>query len=114
MRLTAPATTTAARTRNTAICGVIIVFLDAFLGGFPDSYYRMRISWLCQHNRQARDHHVQDRKRKQHLPSEIHQLIVAETRKRAAHPNVNEQKNRNLRQEPEGPLYKFDRSGQAE
>src|SRR5262245_17313176 len=44
---------------------------------------------------------VEERRRQQHLPSEIHQLVVAETRQRPAQPDVEEQEEEYFRQEPD-------------
>src|SRR5215475_12280935 len=53
---------------------------------------------------------VKERRRQQHLPPEIHQLVVAETRQRPAQPDVKEQEEEDLGQEVDGPQpgYIFD------
>src|SRR6266850_5127605 len=50
---------------------------------------------------QRRHHHIRDGQGEQEFPPESHQLVITETRQRAAHPNVNEEKNENFGDEPE-------------
>src|SRR5215510_1858426 len=60
-------------------------------------------------DRRSQDY-VEERRRQQHLPPEIHQLVVAETRQRPAQPDVEEQEEENFGQEPDGaqPRVSFD------
>src|SRR5450432_3910554 len=71
IRLTAPRIAIAARTKKT-ISGAFILVAP-------------------QHDDGRGDHHVRQGDRQQQLPTEGHQLVVAEAGQRAAHPNVNEQ-----------------------
>src|SRR5450432_1146137 len=70
MRLTAPRIAIAARTKNTTRGAFILV--------------------APQHDDCGGDDHVGERYRQQQLPAEGHQLVVAETGQRAAHPDVYE------------------------
>src|SRR5207244_8399033 len=58
-------------------------------------------------NHKTGDNHVHDRQRQQQFPSERHQLVIAETRQRPAHPHIHKQKNKNLGQQPERRLNKL-------
>src|SRR5262249_26184520 len=53
---------------------------------------------------------VEERRRQQHLPPEIHQLVVTETRQRPTQPDVEEQEEEYFCQEPDGaqPRVSFD------
>src|SRR5258708_40198803 len=101
IKLSPPATVTAANTRNTAICGVMILFLSPCW------------SSLCPHNRETGNHHVDDGQRQQQFPAEAHQLVVPKARKRAAHPDINEKENGNFQQEPKRSLNELDDSRQS-
>ena len=50
---------------------------------------------------QRRNHQIRDGQRQQKLPSKRHQLVITETRQRAAHPNIDKQKYKNSQHEPE-------------
>src|SRR5713101_1729616 len=92
IKLTAPATASAARTENKKSESVKRLSL-AGLGSPPGP-----------NDGQTCQHHVQYRQREQQLPADSHQLVVAEAGKRAAHPHVEEQENGYLDQEPERAL----------
>ena len=55
-----------------------------------------------QHPR-SRQHHIQNRQRNQRFPSEVHQLVVAETRDRPADPHKDENKEDNLGEQYDRP-----------
>ncbi len=50
---------------------------------------------------EACSHNVEDGERKQIAPSEVHQLVIAEARQRAAHPDVETEKQKDFCDEPE-------------
>src|SRR4051812_15169051 len=53
------------------------------------------------HEHVRRDEQVDHRGRQQPLPAELHQLVVAVARQRPAHPEIEEEQERDLRQEPD-------------
>ena len=53
-------------------------------------------------NHNSRNHNIDDRQRNQNLPAQIHQLIVAETRQRPAHPHEKENEKENLSKQEDG------------
>src|SRR2546427_11216689 len=59
----------------------------------------------------TRQKHVPDRNRQQQFPADGHELVVAEARQRAPHPDVHKQKNKNLGEKPERSLDKRVHSG---
>src|SRR6478736_3180349 len=50
---------------------------------------------------EARAHYVENGQRHQPAPSEVHKLVIAEARQRAAHPHVEKQETENLQDKPE-------------
>src|SRR5579864_2650763 len=50
------------------------------------------------------EHDISERDGQEQLPTEGHELVVAETGKRAAHPDVDEEEDENLGEQPEGTL----------
>ncbi len=58
-------------------------------------YNRTKTLRLLQRHDQAGDNDVRDGQRQKELPAEGHELVIAETRQRAADPDVNEDENEN-------------------
>jgi len=52
----------------------------------------------------AGQHHVGDGYRQQEFPAEVHQLVIAEARECAAHPDVEKQHREDLRKKPKWAL----------
>src|SRR5229473_5591925 len=50
------------------------------------------------------EHHVGERGRQEQLPAEGHELVIAEARKRAAHPDVDEEEDEDFGEQPEWAL----------
>src|SRR6266852_8236550 len=55
-------------------------------------------------NRRSSEHDIGERDRQKQLPAEGHELVIAEARERAAHPDVNEEEDENLGEQPERAL----------
>ena len=91
---TAPATASAASTKNTTSCGVILSRPISTIAKLVSTTLAMR-------------------NRKQQLPAETHELVIAEARKRPAHPDVNKQEDKNLQSNQNGPWIKPFTAGSA-
>src|ERR1700681_852895 len=83
-RLTAPATQTAPKARNRIRCMLSIEF-------------RFRLPG----DRDRGGNEIHQRQRQQEFPAKRHQLVVTEARQRAPHPDIQKEKYKNLRSEPE-------------
>src|SRR5216683_2297929 len=55
-------------------------------------------------NSRSSEHDIGERDRQKQLPAEGHELVIAEARERAAHPDVNEEEDENLGEQPERAL----------
>src|SRR5271165_4233933 len=85
-RLIAPPTQTAAKMKKSTRCSIAIQLLTAA---------------LRQRHDQAGDHNIRDGQRQKKLPPEGHELVIAETRQRAADPDVNKDESENPQGKPE-------------
>ena len=50
---------------------------------------------------EACSYNIQNGQRKQKLPTKVHQLVIAEARQRASHPDIQTEKTKNFAHEPE-------------
>src|SRR5208337_1818606 len=60
-----------------------------------------RFAALLQRHDQTGDDYIRDGQRQEKLPAEGHELVIAETRQRAADPDVNKDENENPQRNPQ-------------
>src|SRR5208282_3619087 len=95
-RLIAPPTQTAAKTKKRTRCNMIFIHPAETARPVQPSESR-----LLQCHHQGSNHNVRDGERQKKFPAEGHELVIAETRQRAADPDVDENESKYPHGEPE-------------